>query len=146
MGRKYLHEIIDECLLPKEDDKRKEAFQGAMKKYRGFKDFIDFTYNPLYQYELSLESIKYKVRNADRPNGGLPQSWLDGLRVIKTKLLRNNITSPKFCTLYHHAMATANVKDAEILNHALRYRAIKGIKGKEFRKLFPEFLKKNENE
>lgn len=146
MPRKYLFEIIEECLLPKDETERKIAFENAMKKNRGFKDFIDFVYNPKYQYELSLEAIKYKVRNHTRENGGFPTSWMDGLKVIQNKLLKNTQSSPRFGSLYQHSMETANYKDAEILNHALRYRAIKGIKGKEFRKMFPEFLKQDDNE
>lgn len=125
MKRKFLYEILDE-LAQAEDFEA--AFFDALDYVRGFKDLVDVIYNKNYNYEVDKSIFDTKPRS-DRENGGFPSSWLDVVVILKNKLVRSTITSPRCPDYYIKACKNCNIKDVDILNYAIYHRNFPGFQG-----------------
>ena len=128
MKRMFLYEIMDEIKDTETNDDLKECIFNFLDNMKGFKQLLDAIYNPAYEYEIDKSLMKVKSRSV-RDNGGFATAWLDVLKVIQTKLLKNTDLSKRFEDFYIKSCRACNKKDVEILNYALVHRNLPGFQG-----------------
>lgn len=125
MKRLFLYEIVED--LQSCEDLKSTLF-NYLDKTRGFKQLVDIIYNPKYEYDFDKSINKTQARSV-RDNGGFASAWLDVVRMLQSKLIRNTNLSYRVPDYYAKAVKSCNKKDVVILNYALLHRNFPGFQG-----------------
>ena len=134
MKRRYLFEIVD--YIQEAEDKA-QALLDSMRENKHFKMFVYMIYNPEFKWEAGKEILSAKSKS-DRELGGYENAWTSIVLLMKKRLIRATRGSVKFVSGYIKLAHSCNYKDVEYMNHAIKYRCLKGIKKKEIKSALTE--------
>lgn len=126
MIRKFLFEFVDDLKSSKKETK--DLFFEYLDKYKDFRDLIDITYNPNYNWEFDNKYTKKSRSN--RPYGGTAGQWCEAVRLIKRTLIRNNNQTVNFTRRLDRLLESCNQKDIDIILTVLKERKLKYINSK----------------